>query len=128
MAVRCSLVAARRGVTASRFDVRGFASLRRQADFARLRRRGRRVSSKSLILYSGDSQPGDPAPLVGITVSKSIGKAVIRNKLRRRLAAIVHEALARRRAMRLLIVARPIAPQAAYGDLRAEVTSALERV
>jgi ribonuclease P protein component len=108
--------------------MRRFASLNRQADFARLRRQGRRVSSKSLILYRADAVDGDPSSLVGITVSKSIGKAVARNKLRRRLAAIMHEALANRDAMRLLVVARPLAAQAEFGNLRAEVTSALERV
>ena len=93
--------------------MRRFASLRRQADFARLRRQGRRVSTKSLTIYVTDALPRDATSLVGITVSKAIGKAVVRNKLRRRLAAIVHEALARAsRAMRLLVVARPLAAQA----------------
>ncbi|MBV8530169.1 MAG: ribonuclease P protein component, partial [Candidatus Eremiobacteraeota bacterium] len=89
--------------------MRRFESLRRQADFARLRRQGRRIPTKSLIIYRSDSFPGDPASLVGITIGKSVGKAVIRNKLRRRLAAIAHQALARSRAMRLLLVARPLA-------------------
>ncbi len=105
--------------------MRRFASLSRQADFARLRRQGRRASSKSLVIYRSDSLPGDPSSLVGITVSKSIGKAVIRNKVRRRLAAIVHEALAERRALRLLLVARPLAAQAGFAELQAEVASAL---
>lgn len=105
--------------------MRRFASLCRQADYARLRRQGRRVSTKSLIVYRGAPFASDSTSLVGITVSKSIGKAVIRNKLRRRLAAIVHEALARHRAMRLLVVARPIAATVSYSELRAEVTSAL---
>ena len=107
--------------------MRSFASLSRQADFARLRRRGKRVSTKSLVIYRSDPLAGDPASLVGITVSKSIGKAVIRNKLRRRLAAIVDEALAQGTFMRLLVVARPGAAELPFGDLRAEVTSALER-
>jgi ribonuclease P protein component len=107
--------------------MRRFASLSRQADFARLRRQGRRISTKSLVIYRSDPLPGDASALVGITVSKSIGKAVIRNKLRRRLVAIIHEGLAHRRAMRLLVVARPSAAQAPFGDLSAEVTSALER-
>jgi ribonuclease P protein component len=106
--------------------MRRFASLRRQADFARLRRQGRRASSKSLIIYRGDSLAGDRSSLVGITVSKSIGKAVIRNKVRRRLAAIVNEALDGRRAMRLLVVARPVAALAPFGELKAEVASALQ--
>ena len=105
--------------------MRRVASLRRQADFARLRRQGRRVSTKSLTIYRSDAPAGDASSLVGITVSKSIGKAVVRNKLRRRLSAIVREALAPRVAMRLLIVARPVAADALFSDLRVEVTSAL---
>ena len=76
--------------------MRRFASLNRQADFARLRRQGRRVTTKSLVIYRSEPFASDISSLVGITVSKSIGKAVIRNKLRRRLAAIVHEALEHR--------------------------------
>jgi ribonuclease P protein component len=106
--------------------MRPFASLRRQADFARLRRHGRRISTKSLVIYRSDPLPGDAGALVGITVSKAVGKAVLRNKLRRRLAAIAGEALAHRDAMRLLFVARPLAATASFRDLRAEVSSALE--
>ncbi|HEY6326967.1 MAG TPA: ribonuclease P protein component [Candidatus Cybelea sp.] len=105
--------------------MRRFASLRRQADFARLRRHGRRISTKSLVIYRSDSLPGDIRALVGFSVSKTVGKAVLRNKLRRRLAAIVDDALAQRDALRLLFVARPLAAGASFHDLRAEVTSAL---
>lgn len=105
--------------------MRRVASLRRQVDFARLRRQGRRVSTKNLTIYRSDALPGDASSLVGITVSKSIGKAVVRNKLRRRLSAIVREALEPHRTMRLLVVARPVAANAQFSDLRAEVTSAL---
>jgi ribonuclease P protein component len=108
--------------------MRRFASLCRQADFARLRRHGRRISTKNLTIYRADPLAGDTNSLVGITVSKSIGKAVVRNKLRRRLAAIIHDALAPHRAMRLLVVACPVAAQATFVDLRTEVTSALGRV
>lgn len=107
--------------------MRSFASLSRQADFARLRRRGKRVSTKSLVIYRSDALAGDTVSLVGITVSKSIGKAVIRNKLRRRLAALVNETLGQGSSTRLLIVARPGAADLAFGDLRTELASALGR-
>jgi ribonuclease P protein component len=105
--------------------MRRLASLRRQADFARLRRAGRRVSTKSLTIYRSDSLAGDMS-FVGITVSKAVGKAVVRNRLRRRLSAIVREALPACRAMRLLLVPRPSAAEASFADLKAEVTSALD--
>jgi ribonuclease P protein component len=105
--------------------MRRFASLHRQADLARLRRQGQRISTRNLTIYRSDAIDGDPCALVCVTVNKSIGKAVVRNKLRRRLAAIVHETLERSRPLRLLIVARPSAAQAHFAELRAEVTSAL---
>lgn len=93
-----------------------------------MRRQGRRLSTKSLVIYRSDPVPGDASSLIGITVSKSIGKAVLRNQIRRRLAAIVRESLATKHAMRLLVVARPPAAEASFSDLHAEVTSALARV
>jgi ribonuclease P protein component len=105
--------------------MRRFTGLRRQSDFARLRRQGRRVAGKSFVIYRSESLAGDPSSLVGITVNKSIGKAVTRNKVRRRLAAIVHEALATQPTMRLLVVARPAAALSAHADLRAEMGAAL---
>lgn len=109
--------------------MRSFASLRRRADFARLKQRGRRISTPNLAIYRSDAYPSDPSSLVGITVTKSIGKAVVRNKLRRRLAAIVNDALSARecRAMRLLVVPRPAAASLAFADLSAELTAALGR-
>ena len=108
--------------------MRRFASLRRQADFGRLRRYGRRVTTKSLVIYRDVLLSRDDPSQVGITVSKSIGKAVTRNKLRRRLAAILHEALAPYPAMRLLVIARPVAAQAPYRDLQVQIASALASV
>ena len=107
--------------------MRRFASLRRRGDFARLRHRGRRIATKNLTLYLTDALPGDATPLVGITVNKSIGKAVVRNKLRRRLAAIVDEALVRERAIRLIVAARPAAADLSFAALRDELAAALGR-
>lgn len=107
--------------------MRRFASLRRRGDFARLRQRGRRIATRHLTLYLTDALPGDSMSLVGITVNKSIGKAVVRNKLRRRLAAIVDEALASLRAVRLVVTARPAAADLAFAALRDEVAAALRR-
>lgn len=100
------------------------ASLRRYADFARLRRHGRRIATKSLNLYLGDAREGDASSLVGITVSKSIGRAVVRNKLRRRVSAILRELLPSQQRMRVLVVARPDASALTFTDLRAELHSA----
>lgn len=107
--------------------MRRYASLRRRADFARLRRHGRRVAGSTLTLFFTDALPSDAVSLVGITVNKAIGKAVVRNKLRRRLAAIVNDALAQARALRLLVVARPAAARADFATLQSDLVATLRR-
>lgn len=105
--------------------MRRFASLRRTADFARLRQRGRRSATPNLTLYRGDAGPRDERPLVGITVSKSVGTAVVRNRLRRRLAASLHELLSPQTRMRLVVIARPSAAALPYAALHDELRQVL---
>ncbi len=104
--------------------MRSFASLRRSADFARLRQRGRRIASPALTVFRADALERDRMAVAGITVGKPVGKAVIRNLVRRRVAAILQQALAGRR-MRVLVIARPSAAEASFADLRHELERAL---
>lgn len=105
--------------------MRRFASLRRTGDITRLRQRGRRTATANLTFFRGDAAPADISPLVGITVSKSVGNAVVRNLLRRRLAAAIHDVLPEQIHLRLLVVARPSAATLSYSALRDEVAGVL---
>jgi len=104
--------------------MRRYASLRRQGEFARLRQRGRRFASGALTIYRADPFKTDRTAVVGITVGKPVGKAVVRNKVRRRVAAILQQMLADRR-LRLLVVARPLAATTPFAQLRNELERAL---
>jgi ribonuclease P protein component len=104
--------------------MRRFASLRRSGDFARVRARGRRTAGSNLTIFCSDAARGDDRSLVGISVSKSVGGAVVRNRVKRRLMAAVQEVLPEGR-MRVVIVARPSAALASYRSLLAEVGKAL---
>ena len=107
--------------------MRRFASLQRRGDFARLRARGRRTATPSLTVYQAASYARDTQPLVGITVGKTVGGAVVRNRLRRRIGAILQEVfVAGAPQGRMLIVARPGAGELEFGQLRAELRRALQ--
>ncbi len=54
--------------------------LRRSSDFTRVMRAGRRIGRRSLVMYS---LPGQPR--FGVVVGKSVGGAVQRNRVKRRL-------------------------------------------
>ena len=104
--------------------MRSYASLRRSWEFTRLRQRGRRIATGALTVYRADPFPQDKTSVVGITVGKPVGGAVVRNTVRRRVAAILREALAGRR-LRVLVVARPAAAQAPFAQLRNDLARAL---
>ena len=107
--------------------MRRYASLRRQGEFARLRQRGRRAATPSLTIFMQPPAPRDPAPLVGITVSSSVGKAVVRNKLRRRLSAIFDQYFSSGSTSgRYLVIARPSAAARSFDELRSELFGALQ--
>jgi ribonuclease P protein component len=104
--------------------MRRYASLRRQGEFVRLRQRGRRYGSGALTIFRGDPLRSDRTAVVGITVGKPVGKAVVRNKVRRRVAAALQQLLSGRR-LRLLVIARPPAAAASFAELRNELERAL---
>lgn len=62
--------------------------LRRRSEF-RAVRRGRRVSRPGFLLQSLKSADDDRPPRFGYTVTKKIGNAVVRNRIRRRLKEAV---------------------------------------
>jgi ribonuclease P protein component len=104
--------------------MRRYASLRRNAEFARLRQRGRRFNAGALTIYRSAPNTSDRTSVVGITVAKPVGTAVVRNRVRRRVTAILSEMLGGRR-LRLLVVARPAAAAAPFAQLRNELERAL---
>ena len=84
--------------------MRAYDPLRRRGDFARVTRRGRRRTR------------------VGITISTSVGGAVVRNRLRRRIKAILDRTpLAAPPWRDIVFIARPGAGELAFPALVAEL-------
>jgi ribonuclease P protein component len=83
-------------------------------------RAGRRAGSAYLALFVSDNDLGRPR--VGLAVSRKLGDAVTRNRIKRRLREIVRPLLSRTQAGRdVVIVARTRAIEAEYGRLRQEL-------
>lgn len=64
----------------------------RRADFLAANR-GLRAPMPGFVLLVRDREDGDPAPRLGITVTKKIGGAVIRNRMKRRFRALARATL-----------------------------------
>ena len=59
--------------------------LRHSREFLRLQRGGARYQSGHFVFYYGLDRSGDERSRLGITVSRRIGNAVVRNRLKRRV-------------------------------------------
>lgn len=106
--------------------------LTRRADFLAVQERGRRVAGSSYLLLAlpspGAKNEAAPARL-GITVSKKVGKATVRNQVKR----WVRESYRRMSELAppgtdLVVVARPIAVDAGYLRTADELRGLLRRL
>ncbi|MGH3300689.1 MAG: ribonuclease P protein component [Streptosporangiaceae bacterium] len=98
------------------------ARMRRSADFAAATRAGSRAGrplvSGHLLMCRDDAR----LPLVGFVVSKAVGPAVVRNRVRRRLRHLVRGYLGALPGGSLLVLrAAPRAAGARQADLAADV-------
>lgn len=92
-------------------------------DFASLRKHGRSQASRYLVLstLNAPDRTGESPFLAGFITSKRVGIAVVRNRVRRRLRAIIDEFADRLvPGTMLVIIARYRAPEAPYATLRAD--------
>lgn len=77
----------------------------------------------------GEEETPDGPPRFGFTVTKKTGKAVVRNRIRRRLreAVRLHAAGAADQGCDYVLVGRPAALDAPFGEIVAELAKALDR-
>jgi ribonuclease P protein component len=108
--------------------VRAYESLRRKGDFQRLMRRGRKRAATAFVLF-GVRRPADRPARVGITVAKTVGIAVARNRTRRRVKSVL-DALGASAldTMDVLFVMRPGAAEIGYDVLADDIARALAAV
>jgi ribonuclease P protein component len=103
--------------------MRTYASLRRRGDFARVQRRGQRRVGPAFVVLSAD---GGAVSRVGITVAKTVGNAVVRNRLRRRVKAILDRSGFGAAPHRdIVVIARPGAGDLDSSGLAAELARLL---
>lgn len=103
-------------------------TLKRRAEFLRIRG-GARWSGAGFLLEAKPAAAAGP-PRFGFTVTKKLGNAVLRNRIRRRLKEAVRLAQAAnaRHDFDYVVVARPAAADLAFLRLVRDVTTALTAV
>ena len=98
------------------------------AQFSLTIRKGRRAGSGTLVVHLARPDSED-RPRVGYVVSRAVGNAVTRNRVKRRLRELVREQGEVLPAGSFLVVrALPPAAAASYAELRSDLARCLSRV
>ena len=96
-------------------------------DYKMVVRRGVRIVEPHLVMYLRRNPAGAPARF-GFIVAKNVGDAVRRNRVRRRLKAASYGLLpSTRQGIDVVIRALPVASNASYPILCAEIFEALKK-
>jgi ribonuclease P protein component len=108
------------------------ARMRSPEEFKRVMRSGRRAGGPTLsghLLPAASPVPEGAGPKVGFVVSRAVGSAVVRNRVKRRLRELMRRRLACLPGGCLLVVrAHPAAAGVGQVDLAADLDLVLERL
>lgn len=91
---------------------------------------GKRAPMPGFVLLVRDRDDGDPAMRIGYTVTKKIGNAVVRNRMKRRLRALARELLPESgvRGADHVLIGRNGGIERDFARLRSELAKALAKV
>jgi ribonuclease P protein component len=100
----------------------------RSADFGATVKHGTRAVQPDLVIYSRRGTDAE-APIVGLIISRSVGSAVQRHRLARRLRHVARGALdGLDRSQQIVIRARPNARDVGSARLEEELRAGLRRI
>jgi len=100
--------------------------LRRSEDFRLVMRQGVKAGTRTAVVYL--ARTGDAKSMTGFAVSRAVGGAVVRNRVTRRLRAIMATELSHvPGGSRIVIRALPTAASVSFADLQVDVAQGLRR-
>jgi ribonuclease P protein component len=103
-------------------------TIKKRADFLAANS-GMRASTPGFILLVRDRKDSDPVMRVGFTVTKKIGGAVVRNRMKRRFRALAREVVPTRGVPGAdhVMIGRATGLERDFSQLRADLAGALDR-
>ena len=99
--------------------------LKKRKEFAYIYKNGSREYSTNLTMIKIKSKY--QIPRIGISVSNKVGKAVVRNKIKRRLRAILGGYINSLKYCNIIFVAQPSITQLDYIQIKEEVFKLLQK-
>ena len=109
--------------------MRGYSVIKKRSDFLAANR-GKRYATPGFVLLVRDRRDDSPAIRLGITITKKVGNAVIRNRMRRRFRALAQEMLADKGKAGAdhILIGRDSGIERDFDALRADMVKALRKL
>ena len=109
--------------------MRGYSVIKKRSDFLAANR-GKRYATPGYVLLVKDRQDESPDIRLGITITKKVGNAVIRNRMRRRFRALAQEMLGQngKAGADHILIGRDSGIERDFGELRADMVKALGKL
>jgi ribonuclease P protein component len=108
---------------------RGYSIITKRSDFLAANR-GKRYATPGFVLLVFDRGDDDPAKRLGITITKKVGNAVVRNRMRRRFRELTRELLGEhgKAGADHILIGRDGGIEREFGTLRGEMVKALGKL
>jgi ribonuclease P protein component len=108
---------------------RGYSVITKRSDFLAANR-GKRYATPGFVLLVFDRRDDDPAKRLGITITKKVGNAVVRNRMRRRFRELAMEMLGElgKAGADHILIGRDCGIERDFGALRQEMAKALTKL
>lgn len=98
--------------------------VKRHQDFQELFKQGRSYANRRFVVYCMDRELGRLR--LGLSVSKKLGKAVVRNRIKRRLRRVVQTLQPKLLPYDLVVIARKGVEELTYQELEQNLTHVLK--
>lgn len=106
-----------------------YAIMKKRSDFLAANR-GKRYATPGFVLLVRDRNDDDPTIRLGITITKKVGNAVVRNRMRRRFRELARELLGYKGKAGAdhVLIGRDGGIERDFGELRADMAKALDKL
>ena len=110
-------------------DMRGYSIIKKRSDFLAANR-GKRYATPGFVLLVKDRQDESTEIRLGITITKKVGNAVVRNRMRRRFRALAQEMLGHngKPGADHILIGRDSGIERDFGALRSDMIKALGKL
>jgi ribonuclease P protein component len=110
-------------------DMRGYSVIKKRPDFLAANR-GKRYATPGFVLLVKDRQDESTEIRLGITITKKVGNAVVRNRMRRRFRALAQEMLGQngKAGADHILIGRDSGIERDFDALRSDMAKALGKL